>query len=135
GSLGLLYLWLVAPRLLPVRQPPLADTSPRVFNATLYITESSVACGKTFAECLALTGNEMRVDRIERGEGLVVTKLPSVRIQPGTDSSSEIRRSGSKRSRSSSARHCTKDRARKSSPRRRPSRSSSPRSSSRAARC
>jgi len=83
GSLGLLYLWLVAPRLLPVRQPPLADTSPRVFNATLYITESSVACGKTFAECLALTGNEMRVDRIERGEGLVVTKLPSVRIQPG----------------------------------------------------
>lgn len=83
GTVGLLYLWLVAPRLLPVRKPPLADTSPRVFNATLHITEDSIAHGKTFAECLALTGNEMRVDRIERGEGLVVTKLPIVRIQAG----------------------------------------------------
>lgn len=83
GAIGLVYLWLIAPRLLPLRKPPLADTSPRVFNATLYITEDSTACGKTFAECLALTGNEMRVDRIERGEGLVVTKLPIVRIQAG----------------------------------------------------
>lgn len=83
GTFGLLYLWLIAPRLLPARKPPLADTSPRVFNATLHITEDSVACGKTFAECLALTGDEMRVDRIERGENLVVTKLPIVRIQAG----------------------------------------------------
>ena len=83
GAFGMLYLWLVAPRLLPARKPPLADTSPRVFNATLHITEDSAACGRTFAECLALTSNEMRVDRIERGEGLVVTKLPIVRIQAG----------------------------------------------------
>ncbi|HEX6995771.1 MAG TPA: SLC13 family permease [Gammaproteobacteria bacterium] len=83
GTLGLLYLWLIAPRLLPVRKPPLADTSPRVFNATLHVTEDSAACGKTFAECLAMTDNQMRVDRIERGEGLVVTKLPIVRIQAG----------------------------------------------------
>jgi di/tricarboxylate transporter len=83
GAAGLLYLWLIAPRLLPVRKPPLGDTSPRVFNATLHITEDSTACGKTFAECLSLTRNEMRVDRIERGEGLVVTKLPIVTIQAG----------------------------------------------------
>ncbi|MBN1238063.1 MAG: SLC13 family permease, partial [Gammaproteobacteria bacterium] len=83
GALGIVYLWLVAPRLLPVRKPPLADTSPRVFNATFHITEDSAACGRTFSECLALTGNEMRVDRIERGDGLVVTKLPIVRIQAG----------------------------------------------------
>jgi len=83
GTPGLLYLWLIAPRLLPVRKPPLSDTSPRVFNATLHITEESAACGKTFAECLAMTDNQMRVDRIERGEGLVVTKLPIVRIQAG----------------------------------------------------
>ena len=83
GALGLAYLWLIAPRMLPVRKPPLGDTSPRVFNATLHITEDSAACGKTFAECLAMTDNEMRVDRIERGEGLVLTKLPIVRIQAG----------------------------------------------------
>jgi len=83
GLPGLLYLWLIAPRVLPVRKPPLSDTSPRVFNATLHITEESAACGKTFAECLAMTDNQMRVDRIERGVGLVVTKLPSVRVQAG----------------------------------------------------
>ena len=83
GSVGMLFLWLVAPRLLPTRQAPLSDTSPRVFNAAFYITDDSVACGKTFAECLALTQNQMRVDRIQRGEGLSVTKLPSVRLQAG----------------------------------------------------
>ncbi|HEX5419106.1 MAG TPA: SLC13 family permease, partial [Gammaproteobacteria bacterium] len=83
GGVGLLFLWLVGPRLLPVRKPPLSDTSPRVFNAVFHIHEGSLCCGRTFAECLALTDNEMRVDRIERGEGVVVTKLPSVRILPG----------------------------------------------------
>ncbi len=83
GGIGMLYLWLVAPRLLPARKPPLSDTSPRVFNAVFHINEDSLCCERTFAECLALTDNDMRVDRIERGEGLVVTKLPSVRILPG----------------------------------------------------
>ena len=83
GAIGMLYLWLVAPRLLPARQAPLTDTSPRVFNATLHISDSSLACGRTFAGCLALTNNAMRVDRIQRGEGLFVTKLPSVRLQSG----------------------------------------------------
>jgi di/tricarboxylate transporter len=83
GGVGMLYLWLVAPRLLPTRHAPLSDTSPRVFNAAFYITDDSAACGKTFAECLALTNNHMRVDRIQRGEGLFVTKLPSVRLQSG----------------------------------------------------
>lgn len=83
GSIGMLYLWIVAPRLLPTRQAPLSDTSPRVFSAAFYITDDSLVYGKTFAECLALTNNAMRVDRIQRGEGLFVTKLPSVRLQAG----------------------------------------------------
>ncbi len=83
GVVGLLYLWLVAPRLLPDRKQPLSDRSPRVFNAMFHIHDASAACGLTFAEGLALTDNEMRVDRIERGEGLSVTKLPSVTILAG----------------------------------------------------
>jgi len=83
GSIGVLYLWLVAPRLLPEREQPLSDRAPRVFNAMLHINDASRACGLSFAECLALTSNEMRVDRIERGEGLAVTKLPSVTIGAG----------------------------------------------------
>lgn len=83
GGIGMLYLWQIAPRLLPDRQAPLGDTRPRVFNATLHINDDSIACGRTFAECLALTNNSMRVDRIERSENLVVTKLPSVRLMAG----------------------------------------------------
>ncbi|MGD8341602.1 MAG: SLC13 family permease, partial [Gammaproteobacteria bacterium] len=78
GSIGVLYLWLVAPRLLPVRQPPMSDTSPRVYNAVFHVNDDSLCCGMTFADCLALTDNRMRVDRIQRGKGLFVTKLPSV---------------------------------------------------------
>ena len=83
GGIGLAYLWVVAPRLLPDRQPPMSDTSARVFNAAFYVNDDSVICGKTFSEVLASTNNAMRVDRIQRGEGLFVTKLPSVRIQAG----------------------------------------------------
>jgi di/tricarboxylate transporter len=83
GGIGVLYLWLIAPRLLPHRQAPLADTSPRVFNAVLHINDDSAACGLTFSECLALTNNAMRVDRIQRGDGVFLTKLPSLRILAG----------------------------------------------------
>jgi di/tricarboxylate transporter len=83
GSAGILYLWLVAPRLVPDRKPPMTDTTPRVFNAVLTISEDSAACGKTFAEVRALTEKEMRVDEIQRGEGLLVAKLPSVKILAG----------------------------------------------------
>ena len=83
GCLGMVYLWLVAPRLLPERKPPMSDTAPRVFSAVFHVDAHSAACGLSFAECLALTDNEMRVDRIDRGEGLSVTKLPSVTIRDG----------------------------------------------------
>ncbi|MDX1563023.1 MAG: SLC13 family permease, partial [Gammaproteobacteria bacterium] len=83
GSVGILYLWLIAPKLLPQRQAMMSDTTPRVFNAVFHVNDDSLCCGMTFAECLALTDNRMRVDRIQRGEGLFVTKLPSVRLQAG----------------------------------------------------
>ena len=83
GSFGMVFLWLVAPRLLPERKPPMSDTAPRVFNAVLHIHADSAACGLSFAECLALTDNDMRVDRIERGEDLSVARLPSVGIREG----------------------------------------------------
>ena len=83
GSFGLLFLWLVAPRLLPKRTPPMSDTSPRVFQALLYITEDSYALGRTLSEVLARTDNKMRVDRIQRDKGLFVAKLPSVTFNIG----------------------------------------------------
>jgi di/tricarboxylate transporter len=83
GAVGILFLWLVGPRLVPERVPPLEDTSPRVFSAQLHIDEDSFAAGKTLSEVLARTGGRMRVDRIRRSESLFVAKLPSVKLQPG----------------------------------------------------
>lgn len=83
GSVGILFLWIVAPRLLPERVPPMADISPRIFSAQLNITEDSFAAGKKLSEVLARTRNEMRVDRIQRSETLFLAKLPSLILQPG----------------------------------------------------
>ena len=83
GLLGLLFLWFVAPRLLPERETALSDTSPRIFNAFFHVVEKSYANGRTLSEILAKTNNLMKVTRIQRGDGLFVAKLPSVRLQVG----------------------------------------------------
>ena len=83
GGVAILLLWLVAPRLLPDRVPPLADTTPRVFSSQLFVKKSSFADGKTLSEVLAKTNGQMRVDKIQRSESLFLAKLPSVKLQPG----------------------------------------------------
>jgi di/tricarboxylate transporter len=83
GGAGLLFLWLVAPRLLPDRTPPMADTSPRIFSAQLHVKEGGFADGKTLSEVLAKAGGQMRIDKIQRSESLFLAKLPSVTFQPG----------------------------------------------------
>ncbi len=83
GGIGILFLWLVAPRLLPERVPPMADLSPRVFTAQLHIKEGGFSDGATLSEVLAKAEKRMRVDRIQRGESLFLAKLPSLILQPG----------------------------------------------------
>ncbi len=83
GGAGIVFLWLIAPRLLPDRAPPMADTTPRIFSSQLYVTEDSFAAGKTLSEVLSKTDNNMRVDKIQRSDSLFLAKLPSVKIQPG----------------------------------------------------
>ena len=83
GGFAIAFLWLVAPRLLPDRTPPMADTSPRIFSAQLHVKEGGFADGKTITEVLAKTQNQMRIDKIQRSESLFLAKLPSVKLQPG----------------------------------------------------
>ncbi len=83
GGVAVLFLWLVAPRLLPDRTPPMADITPRIFSGQLHVTEGGFADGKTLAEVLAKTDGHMRVDKIQRTDSLVLAKLPSVTLQPG----------------------------------------------------
>ena len=46
GSMGILYLWLIAPRLIPNREPRLDTVSPRLFDAQLRLHAESKANGK-----------------------------------------------------------------------------------------
>jgi di/tricarboxylate transporter len=83
GGVGLVFLWLVAPRMLPDRTPPMADTTPRIFSAQLHVKEGEFADGKSLSEVLAKADGNLRIDKIQRTESLFLAKLPSVIIQPG----------------------------------------------------
>ena len=83
GGIGILFLWLVAPKLLPDRTPPMADTTPRIFSSQLHVKEGGFADGKKLSEVLAKADGHMRVDKIQRSDSLFLAKLPSVKIQPG----------------------------------------------------
>ena len=64
GGIGLIYLWLVAPRIMPARQAPMADTSPRVFTAQLLVREDSFSAGKTVSEVRKRTHGELQINQI-----------------------------------------------------------------------
>jgi di/tricarboxylate transporter len=82
GGVAILFLWLVAPRLLPDRAPPMADTSPRIFSSQLHVKEGGFSDGKTLSEVLA-KADGLRIEKIQRSESLFLAKLPSVVLQPG----------------------------------------------------
>ncbi|MFW6094214.1 MAG: SLC13 family permease [Pseudomonadota bacterium] len=82
AGVAVVYLWLLAPRLLPDRKIELEDPSPRLFEARLHIDESSAVAGKTLAEAKALVGGDMTVLRIRRGDAYLMP-LPDVTLMPG----------------------------------------------------
>jgi len=82
GGVAIVYLWLVAPRLLPKRSIQLEDASPRLFDARLLLGEDSPAVDKTLAEAIGLTGGDMRVIRIRRGDTFLMP-LPDATLRAG----------------------------------------------------
>lgn len=67
SGIAILYLWLIAPRILPTRQSDLYDAAPRVFSAALHVGEESFAKGKSIEEILAKTDQQIKVNYIRRG--------------------------------------------------------------------
>ncbi|MCP4387463.1 MAG: SLC13 family permease, partial [Gammaproteobacteria bacterium] len=61
GSVGVAYLWLVAPKLLPQREARLPTTSPRMFTAQLRIHDDSLVNQKHLSEAIALSGGSLEV--------------------------------------------------------------------------
>ncbi|TNF89811.1 MAG: SLC13 family permease [Gammaproteobacteria bacterium] len=82
GGVAILYLWLVAPRLLPPRAIDLSNPSPRVFEARLQINEDSPFIDRTLADAIAASDGAMKVTRIRRGENFILP-LPDVVLKTG----------------------------------------------------
>ncbi|ASJ73095.1 SLC13 family permease [Granulosicoccus antarcticus] len=82
-GVGILYLWLVVPLIMPERTPVMSDTSPRVFNAYLFIPEGSFADGKSLSDTLDKTQGEMSIQQILRDETTYIRPLPDARIMAG----------------------------------------------------
>lgn len=78
ASVAILYLWLIAPYLLPDRQSDLSDVSPRIFSASLHVTEGGFADGSTIEEVIKKTDGELKLDYFRRGEeGLLSVAHPN----------------------------------------------------------
>lgn len=79
---AILYLWLVAPRLLPDRRPPMESTERRIYQAIFHVHGGSLPEGRTLADVLQRTGARMHIERIQRGE-VEVIRYPSLRLAAG----------------------------------------------------
>ncbi len=81
---AVLYLWLIAPKLLPRRAPSMPDTSPRIFSAYLNINENSLVNEKTITEIIALTDGQIKIESIQRGpENRNIIPLPDTLLVVG----------------------------------------------------
>jgi len=83
GSAGIVFLWLVAPRILPARESPLGDLSPRVFVGHLHVDEESFANGKTLSAVLEKAGTNIKVSEIYRDDDKVLRPLPDTILRAG----------------------------------------------------
>ncbi len=82
SGVAILYLWLIAPKLLPDRSSDLSDHSPRLFEARLQISAGSHMIGKIFSEARTAAGPNMQVQRILRDD-TVVMPLPDLILLQG----------------------------------------------------
>lgn len=83
GGVAIMFLWLVAPRMLPRRETHMQDTSPRIFTAHLHIEPDSFAEGKTLADLIEKTASKLKVVQITRASGTVITPLPDAIMKAG----------------------------------------------------
>lgn len=82
ASIGIAYLWLIAPRLLPERAVPV-DRAPRMYSAQLHVLEKSLCVNRTLAETVQKTSGLLQVEKILRGDDIIVTPVPQATLRAG----------------------------------------------------
>jgi len=83
GTLGIFYLWAVAPLMLPIRETPMSNVSPRIFSAELSIAEDNPLVGETLANAIKRTDGELKVERVRRGSNTFLLPIPDVILKAG----------------------------------------------------
>jgi di/tricarboxylate transporter len=83
GVFATLYLWLIAPRMIPERQPPMSATVSRLYTAQIRLDKGSTVVGRTLAEALLRVGEGLRVETVQRGQGVFINPLPDVVLKAG----------------------------------------------------
>lgn len=83
GSIGIVYLWLVAPLLLPEKQQSLGSLAPKIFSGQLHVAKDSFADGRSLSELIIRSGKCLKVESILRTEHTRVLPLPDVTILAG----------------------------------------------------
>ena len=83
GIVAILYLWLIAPRLIPERIPPMGDSSNRVFQAHLLFGEGNPLVGKTLADVIRKGRDGVQIVRLVRDNNLFIAPLPDVSVRAG----------------------------------------------------
>ncbi|MFV2060074.1 MAG: SLC13 family permease [Gammaproteobacteria bacterium] len=78
GSVGILFLWLMSPLLLPDRSINLTTTKKRIYNAVLYITDSSKVVGSELSEIFKKTNHNISISKIRRKNNQLIIPLPTV---------------------------------------------------------
>jgi len=78
GFFAVLYLWLVAPRITPERQPPMSGTVSRLYTAQIRLNEGSPVVGRRLATAILRTGDGIKVETVQRGQGVFINPLPDV---------------------------------------------------------
>jgi di/tricarboxylate transporter len=83
GFFATLYLWQLAPRITPERQPPMSGAVSRLYTAQIGLDANSPVIGRRLATAILRTGDTLKVESVQRGQGAFINPLPDVVLRAG----------------------------------------------------
>jgi di/tricarboxylate transporter len=83
GTFAAIYLWLIAPRLIPERHAPMSGAVSRVYTAQIRLNENSPVVDGSLADAIDRAGENLKVETIQRGQGVFISPLPDVVLKSG----------------------------------------------------
>ena len=83
GFFAVIYLWLIAPKMIPERLPPMSGGVSRLYTAQIRMNKDSPLIGRRLATAILRTGDSLKVETVQRGKGAFINPLPDVVLRAG----------------------------------------------------